>query len=67
MIFVLVIGFLLPFCAFCSEYLFEQGPGPVAEIHPETAVRLGIADGDKVKVCSPARVHRDRRRGNGPG
>lgn len=28
--------------------------GPIAELHPETAARLGLVDGERVRVTSPA-------------
>jgi assimilatory nitrate reductase catalytic subunit len=33
-------------------FLVQQCPEPYVEIHPETAARLGIADGEHVKVVS---------------
>jgi assimilatory nitrate reductase catalytic subunit len=33
-------------------FLVEQCPEPYVEIHPETAARLGITDGERVKVVS---------------
>ena len=33
-------------------FLVQQCPEPYVEIHPETAARLGVADGEHVKVVS---------------
>jgi assimilatory nitrate reductase catalytic subunit len=33
-------------------YLTEQTPGPWVEIHPSTAARVGVADGEAVRVTS---------------
>ena len=33
-------------------FLVQQCPEPYVEIHPETAARLGVADGERVKVVS---------------
>ena len=33
-------------------FLVQQCPEPYVEIHPETAAKLGIADGERVKVVS---------------
>jgi len=33
-------------------FLVQQCPEPYVEIHPDTAARLGIADGERVKVIS---------------
>ena len=54
-------------------FLVQQCPEPFVEIHPETARKYNIADGERVKVVSrrgegvfPARVGTDRRPGQ-PG
>jgi assimilatory nitrate reductase catalytic subunit len=33
-------------------FLVQQCPEPYVEIHPDTAARLGVADGERVKVVS---------------
>ena len=35
-------------------WIREMEPGPFAEIHPRTAARLDIADGDRVRILSPS-------------